>query len=101
MNAARRRIVELLRESGDLVGEPRPVTHAVKFYEKGDRPLEIVSSRQWYLSNGGRLPGLREDLMRAGRALNWTPEHMRHRYEHWVNGLTGDTQLTGAAQPCR
>ena len=26
----------------------------MKFYEKGDRPLEIVTSRQWYLRNGGR-----------------------------------------------
>ena len=87
---ARRRIVELLRESGDLVGEPRPVTHAVKYYEKGDVPLEIVSSRQWYISNGGRSAELGEALVRRGNALRWTPEHMRHRYEHWVGGLTGD-----------
>src|SRR4051812_5987692 len=60
VNAARRRIVELLRESGDLVGEPRPVTHVVKYYEKGDLPLEIVSSRQWYIRNGGRDAALRE-----------------------------------------
>ena len=46
---ARTRIVELLKESGDLVGEPRPITHPVKFYEKGDRPLEIVTSRQWFI----------------------------------------------------
>ena len=87
---ARRRIVELLRESGDLIGEPRPLTHPVKFYEKGDRPLEIVSSRQWYLRNGGRDAELREALAQKGNALHWVPEHMRHRYEHWVSGLTGD-----------
>ncbi len=87
---ARRRIVELLRESGDLIGEPRPITHAVKYYEKGELPLEIVSSRQWYLRNGGRDTALREALLAKGRALHWTPGHMRHRYEHWVGGLTGD-----------
>jgi valyl-tRNA synthetase len=87
---ARRRIVELLRESGDLVGEPRPITHPVKFYEKGDLPLEIVSSRQWYIRNGGRSAELREALLEKGRTLHWLPEHMRHRYEHWVNGLNGD-----------
>src|SRR5690242_20270467 len=38
---ARSRIVDQLKETGDLVGEPRLITHAVKFYEKGDRPLEI------------------------------------------------------------
>jgi valyl-tRNA synthetase len=86
----RRRIVELLRAAGDLDGEPRPITHQVKYYEKGELPLEIVSSRQWYLRNGGRSAELREDLARLGRQLRWVPEHMRHRYEHWVNGLTGD-----------
>jgi valyl-tRNA synthetase len=88
--AARRRIVELLAASGDLVGTPRPITHPVKFYEKGDRPLEIVSTRQWYLRNGGRDRDLREALLARGEELHWVPKHMRIRYEHWVNGLTGD-----------
>jgi valyl-tRNA synthetase len=86
----RRRIVERLRASGDLVGEPRPITHPVKFYEKGDLPLEIVSSRQWYIRNGGRDDRLRDELLARGRELHWVPEHMRHRYEHWVGGLNGD-----------
>ncbi|MEO3817696.1 valine--tRNA ligase [Plantactinospora sp. B24E8] len=90
VNAARRRIVELLTASGDLVGEPTPVTHQVKFYEKGDRPLEIISTRQWYLRNGGRDAELRAGLLARGRELNWVPAHMWHRYEHWVSGLTGD-----------
>ena len=46
---AQAKIVELLRESGDLQGEPKPITHPVKFYEKGDRPLEIITSRQWFI----------------------------------------------------
>jgi valyl-tRNA synthetase len=64
--------------------------HAVKFYEKGDRPLEIVTSRQWYLRNGGRSAELRDTLLARGRQLRWHPEHMRHRYENWVEGLNGD-----------
>ncbi|WP_431883815.1 valine--tRNA ligase [Micromonospora gifhornensis] len=90
VNAARRSIVQVLADAGDLVGEPRPITHPVKFYERGDRPLEIVSTRQWYLRNGGRDTALREALLARGRELRWVPEHMRHRYEHWVGGLTGD-----------
>ena len=90
VNGARRTIVELLADAGDLVGEPRPISHPVKFYERGDRPLEIVSTRQWYVRNGGRDAGLRETLLARGRELRWVPEHMRHRYEHWVSGLTGD-----------
>jgi valyl-tRNA synthetase len=83
---ARARIVELLRESADLVGEPRPITHQVKFFEKGDRPLEIITSRQWFI----RTMPHQEDLLARGRELRWHPEYMRHRYENWVNGLVGD-----------
>ncbi|MFI6229243.1 valine--tRNA ligase [Micromonospora echinospora] len=90
VNGARRAVVELLTGVGDLVGEPRPITHPVKFYERGDRPLEIVSTRQWYLRNGGRDAELRAALLDRGAELNWVPGHMRHRYEHWVGGLTGD-----------
>ncbi|SCL19365.1 valyl-tRNA synthetase [Micromonospora nigra] len=90
VTGARRTVVGLLAESGDLVGEPRPVTHPVKFYEKGDRPLEIVSTRQWYLRNGGRDDALRQALLARGRELTWVPGHMHHRYAHWVGGLTGD-----------
>jgi valyl-tRNA synthetase len=87
---AQKRIVELLAESGDLVGEPRPITHPVKFFEKGDRPLEIVTSRQWYVRNGGRDADLREALVERGRELAWQPGFMRSRYENWVSGLNGD-----------
>ena len=88
--SAQQRIVELLRESGDLDGEPKPITHPVKFFEKGDRPLEIVTTRQWYIRNGGRDADLREALLARGREIQWIPEHMRYRYENWVEGLNGD-----------
>src|SRR4029453_6869890 len=83
---ARTRIVELLRESGDLLGAPRPITHHVKFYEKGDRPLEIVTSRQRLI----KTIEFRDDLLARGRELVWHPAYMRARYESWVNGLNGD-----------
>lgn len=87
---ARRVMVELLTEDGALIGEPKPVQQQVKFFEKGDRPLEVVTSRQWYIRNGGRDEDLREALLARGRALNWNPEFMETRYEHWVEGLNGD-----------
>ncbi|MEV5897175.1 valine--tRNA ligase [Nonomuraea fuscirosea] len=90
VHSARERIVELLRESGDLEGEPRPVQRTVKFYEKGDKPLEIVTTRQWYIRNGGRDEELRRRLLERGRELTWHPPHMRVRYDNWVEGLTGD-----------
>ena len=88
--SARARVVELLRESGDLDGEPRPVTRPVKFYERGDKPLEIVTSGQWYIRNGGRDARLRSVLLERGRALAWHPAFMQARYENWVAGLAGD-----------
>jgi valyl-tRNA synthetase len=88
--AARTRIVELLAASGELVGDPRPISHEVRYYERGERPLEIVTSRQWYIRNGGRDPDRRQALLEAGRELEWHPDFMRVRYEHWVGGLTGD-----------
>ncbi|AEH09250.1 valine--tRNA ligase [Candidatus Frankia meridionalis] len=90
VHAARERIVELLREAGALLGDPRPINHPVKFYEKGDRPLEIVTTRQWYIRNGGRDEDLRAQLRARGSELHWYPPHMRVRYENWVDGLTGD-----------
>jgi valyl-tRNA synthetase len=88
--SAQQRIVELLRESGDLEGEPKQITHPVKFFEKGERPLEIVTTRQWYIRNGGRDADLRAALLARGREIQWVPEHMRHRYDNWVEGLNGD-----------
>jgi valyl-tRNA synthetase len=87
---ARRRITSLLRASGDLLAGPDPIRHAVNFYEKGSEPLQIVTSRQWYLRNGGRDPGLRDELLARGAEISWHPPHMRVRYENWVNGLAGD-----------
>ncbi|MDH6237399.1 valine--tRNA ligase [Cryobacterium sp. CG_9.6] len=87
---AKAAIVTLLRESGELVGEPKPIVHAVKFFEKGDKPLEIVSTRQWYIRNGARDQALRARLLKHGSDLQWHPEFMKVRYENWVNGLTGD-----------
>ncbi len=89
-NQARRKMAELLAASGDLDGEPKEITHPVKFYEKGDRPLEIVTSRQWYIRNGGRDDQLRKELLVRGEQLRWVPEFMGVRYRHWVEGLTGD-----------
>ncbi|WP_033293462.1 valine--tRNA ligase [Amycolatopsis jejuensis] len=90
VHTGRQIMVDLLREAGALRGEPRPITHPVKFYEKGDKPLEIVTSRQWYLRNGGRDDALRAKLLDRGAELNWVPPHMQVRYRSWVEGLTSD-----------
>jgi valyl-tRNA synthetase len=83
-------MVAKLRESGDLQGEPTPTQRMASFYEKGDKPLEIVATRQWYITNGGRDAGLRADMLERGAEVSWIPAHMKHRYDNWVGGLNGD-----------
>jgi valyl-tRNA synthetase len=90
VNQAQRRIVELLAEDGALLGEPRPITHQVKFYEKGDRPLEIVTSRQWFV----RTSDMVETLLRAADQLHFHPGFMSHRLRTWVEGLNADWNIS-------
>ncbi len=90
MFSAKKRMVELLSGAGALEGEPRAITHPVKFFEKGDKPLEIVTTRQWYIRNGGRDAQLRERLLERGEEIAWHPASMAVRYANWVSGLAGD-----------
>ena len=88
--SAREAVVAQLRESGDLDGEPKPTQRMTNFFEKGDKPLEIVATRQWYIRNGGRDKDLRGEMLDRGREIDWLPTHMQHRYDNWVSGLNGD-----------
>ncbi len=91
--SARTAVVDALRISGDLDGEPVATKRMTNFYEKGDKPLEIVTSRQWYIRNGGRdwdQRDLKGELLQRGKELDFHPDFMRVRYENWVNGLNGD-----------
>ncbi|MDX6277503.1 MAG: valyl-tRNA synthetase [Nocardioidaceae bacterium] len=87
---AREMIVAALVESGDLDGEPKPTQRMANFYERGDKPLEIVSTRQWYLTNGGRDIDLRQQLIGRGDEINWVPGYMQSRLTNWIDGLNGD-----------
>jgi valyl-tRNA synthetase len=90
VNHARATVVDALRESADLLEEPRAITHPVKFYEKGERPLEIVTSRQWFISTLAH----REEFLARGEELRWHPDFMRHRYRSWVEGLNVDWSIS-------
>jgi valyl-tRNA synthetase len=88
--SAREAMKGLLIESGDLDGAPKPTQRMTNFFEKGDKPLEIVSTLQWYIRNGGRDEDLRAALVERGNEISWTPGYMHHRYTNWVEGLNGD-----------
>jgi valyl-tRNA synthetase len=94
VNAAKKRIAELLAEEGSLpgwdgaamVGEPQPTDQIVKFFEKGDRPLEFVPTRQWFI----RTLEHKDALLAQGEKIQWHPAHMKTRYTDWVEGLNQD-----------
>ena len=83
---ARKLLVDMLRDGGWLLGEPEPVQHVVKFYEKGDRPLEIISSRQWFVKTLEH----KAALLERGEQISWHPAFMGSRYASWVEGLNQD-----------
>ena len=88
--SAKEILVKAFMDSGDMFGEPKPITHPVKFFEKGDKALEIVSTRQWYIKNGGNDRPLAEKLINRGSEMYFHPAFMRVRLEDWINGLNGD-----------
>ena len=90
INQVRAAIVDGLRDSGALIGDLRPITHPVKFYEKGERPLEIVTSRQWFV----RTLAHRDELLARGEELAWHPDFMKHRFKSWVEGLNVDWNIS-------
>jgi valyl-tRNA synthetase len=91
---ARKAIVELLRQpegsatdgGPPLQGEPRPIEHTVKFYEKGERPLEFVPTRQWFV----RLLDKKAKLLEKGAAIEWHPAFMGKRFADWTENLSYD-----------
>jgi valyl-tRNA synthetase len=86
VNQARRTMVELLGEAGLLDGDPETIRRPVKFYERGERPLEFVVSRQWFIPVMNR----KAELISQGRKVQWHPDMFRKRYEDWVEGLNQD-----------
>jgi valyl-tRNA synthetase len=88
--SAKKVVVDALTESGELIGDVKTIQHPVKFFEKGDKPLEIVSTRQWYIVNGARDEQLKSTLRQRGEEIAFHPDFMRVRYDNWVGGLSGD-----------
>jgi valyl-tRNA synthetase len=94
INQARRIVVEQLADPQNsatgtgppLQAEPRRIEHSVRFYEKGDSPLEFLSSRQWFV----RLLDKKNELIETGRRITWHPPHMGKRYENWTDNLALD-----------
>ncbi len=88
IKAAQKTIVELLEAMDDpaFVGSPTPIEHPVKFFEKGDRPLEFITTKQWFV----RLLDKKDALLTKGDQITWHPDYMRLRYRNWTENLQFD-----------
>ncbi|MGB0680961.1 MAG: class I tRNA ligase family protein, partial [Polyangiales bacterium] len=92
--SARGAIVQALRQpegasaghEAPLSCEPKPVEQAVKFFEKGDRPLEFITTRQWFV----RLLPHKAALLAQGEKIQWHPPFMGVRYQNWTENLSLD-----------
>ena len=83
---ARKKMVSLLKEKNYLKGEPKASRHHVKFYEKGDFPLEILPKRQWYI----KILEHKKAFLKLADQVQWHPYHAKNRYLQWVEGLNQD-----------
>ena len=83
---ARKKIIEILKETKYLISKPQQTEQFVKFYEKGDLPLELLPARQWHI----KILNYKKELLEQGRKVLWHPPSMLKRYEQWVEGLNQD-----------
>ena len=83
---AQKLMVEMLQLNQHLKTPPKPIQHAVKFYEKGDRPVEILTTRQWFV----RLTDKKDELIAYGKKIKWHPEFMEARFRNWTENLSID-----------
>ncbi|MBD3387957.1 MAG: valine--tRNA ligase [Candidatus Altiarchaeales archaeon] len=82
---ARERIIGDLKEAGLLVKQEK-ILHPVNVHERCGTEIEYLKSKQWFI----RYLDLKDEMLEWGYQLNWHPEHMRHRFDHWVKGLQWD-----------
>lgn len=82
---ARKQIIEDLKQENILINQ-KEIIHAVNISERSGTEIEFIKTKQWYI----RVLDKKEELIEQGRKVNWHPQHMRIRYEHWVTNLQWD-----------
>ncbi|PSQ50790.1 valine--tRNA ligase [Halobacteriales archaeon SW_7_65_23] len=82
---AREAIIADLDEAGYLL-ESRDHEHAVQVHERCEVEVEYLVTEQWYVE----ILDKTDEYLEAGRQMDWYPEKMFSRYEHWIDGLEWD-----------
>ncbi len=86
---ARAAVIEELKQKGYLT-EEKEIEHNVNVHERCKTEIEFLVTKQWYI----RYLDMKEKLLELGNRLNWTPPHMKVRYENWVKGLQWDWSIS-------
>jgi len=82
---ARKEILKDL-EKEKLLLSKKPIKHTVNVHERCGTEIEFLSTKQWFV----KVLENKKKFLEAGRKIQWHPEFMRTRYEHWVEGLGWD-----------
>lgn len=82
---ARKRVKDILAEQG-LILARQSTLQSVRVHERCDTPVEHLVVPQWFV----RILDERDELLSAGREVQWFPEHMHNRYQNWVEALSWD-----------
>jgi len=86
---ARKMMIEDLKDSRLLLTQ-EPIRHAVNVHERCGTEIEFLKAKQWFI----KYLDLKEDMLKWARELNWYPQHMKSRYDHWVKGLQWDWMIS-------
>ena len=86
---ARKEVVEALKED-NRIEKIDPIKHVVNVHERCETDIEILNTDQWFI----RYLDLKGDFIKYGRRIKWRPEHMRARYENWIDGLKWDWNIS-------
>ena len=93
LNESKKIIIDLLKDPKNsstgkipLISDPKNILHPVRFYEKGESPIEYLSTRQWFV----QILDKKEKLLEMGEKINWHPDYMSKRFSNWTENLSLD-----------
>ncbi|MBI2134363.1 valine--tRNA ligase [Candidatus Woesearchaeota archaeon] len=86
---AREAVIKALEEE-NRIEKIEPIHHVVNVHERCETDIEILNTDQWFI----KYLDLKADFIKYGRKIKWYPDHMRARYENWIEGLKWDWNIS-------
>lgn len=86
---ARKKVFGDLDEAG-LITEKKSINHSVNVHDKCGTPIEFLPTPQWFI----KVIDKKKKLLEQGKKIKWYPEHMKKRYDNWINGLEWDWNIS-------